>query len=100
MQRRTRATDPVRRSLAGDPTRRRLTTQERDIALLVGDGLSDQAIARHLALAPSTITTYVRRIRDRLDPANRRNLEAWVNARRDSAHPEAGLGRLDASQSA
>ena len=100
MQRRTRATDPTRPSLAGNPARRRLTAQERDIALLIGDGLSDHAIAHRLALAPSTVATYVRRIRDRLGLASRRDLAAWVSARRNPAHPEAGLRRVDASQSA
>jgi DNA-binding NarL/FixJ family response regulator len=100
MQRRTRATDPTRPPLGGDPARRRLTAQERDIALLVGDGLSDLAIAHRLVLAPTTVATYIRRIRDRLDLAGRWDLEAWVNARRDPGHPEAGLRRVDASQSA
>ena len=76
MQRRKRATDPTRPPLAGDPARRRLTAQEREIALLVSDGLSDHAIAHRLALAPTTVATYVRRIRDRLDLAGRRDLEA------------------------
>jgi DNA-binding NarL/FixJ family response regulator len=100
VQRRTRATDPAQPSLAGHPARRRLTTQERDIALLVGDGLPDRAIAHRLALAPTTVATYVRRIRDRLDLAGLRDLEAWVNARRDPAHPEAGLRRVEASRPA
>ena len=82
MRRRTRATDPARPSLAGDPARRRLTAQEREIALLVGDGLSDRMIGERLALAPSTVATYVRRIRDRLGLADRQGLAAWVNARR------------------
>jgi len=100
MRRRTRASDPTRPSLAGDPARRRLTAQERDIALLVSDGLSDHAIAHRLALAPTTVATYVRRIRDRLDLTARQDLAVWVNARRDSAHPEAGLRRVDALRSA
>jgi len=100
MRRRTRATDSTRPSLAGAPSGRRLTAQEQEIALLVGDGLSNRAIARRLALAPSTIATYVRRIRDRLDLAGRGDLAAWVNARRDPAHPEAGLRRVGVSRSA
>jgi DNA-binding NarL/FixJ family response regulator len=100
MRRRTRATDPARPPLAGDPVRRRLTAQEWEIALLVGDGLSDRMIGERLALAPTTVAPYVRRIRDRLGLADRRGLAAWVDARRDPAHPEAGLRRLDASGSA
>src|SRR5215204_2989145 len=97
MEHRRRATDPAEPSRAADPTRRRLTVQEQAVAMLVGDGLSDRAIAHRLALAPTTVATYVRRIGDRLDLAGRQDLVAWVNARRDPAHPEAGLRRVDAS---
>jgi len=93
MQRRTRANDPSRPSLGGNPAPRRLTAQEQEIVLLVGEGLSDRVIAHRLAVAPSTVGTYVQRIRWRLGVEQRGDLAAWVNARRDPGHPEAGLRR-------
>ncbi len=99
MRRRKRASDSARPALAGDPARRRLTAQERDVALLIGEGLKDYAIARRLSIAPKTVATYVRRIRSRLNLASRQELVAWVTARRDPAHPEAGLARTDESHS-
>ena len=38
---RRRRTDPEDRRLASDPTRRRLTNREREVALLVADGVED-----------------------------------------------------------
>jgi len=88
-----RATDPPRTPLAPDPTRRRLTAREREIALLVGDGLKDAAIAKCLGLAATTTRSYIRQILQRLGLKDRGELVAWVAARRHSGHPEAGLRR-------
>jgi len=94
MEHRRRATDPT------GPSHRRLTAQELQVGLLMGDGLSDRLVAQRLELAPTTVATYVRRIRDRLDLASRADVAAWVNARRDPAHPEAGLRRGDVGDGA
>ena len=95
MRNSVRQTDPPRASLGSNPTRRRLTAREQEIALLVADGLKDVAIARRLGLSTSTVAAHVRRIQSRLGFNGRPDLIAWVNARRDRDHPEAGLRRGD-----
>lgn len=79
-----RSTDPSRTPSAPDPTRRRLTAREREVALLVADGLKDAVIARRLGLAATTTGHYIRRILQRLQLKDRRELAAWVAARRSS----------------
>jgi len=86
-------TDPPRSPWASDPTRRWLSAREREIALLIADGLKDLVIARRLGLSASTIGTHARRIQSRLGLGDRAELIAWVKARRSSAYPEAGLRR-------
>jgi DNA-binding NarL/FixJ family response regulator len=91
-----RATDPPRAPLGVDPARRRLTDRERAVALLVAGGLPVAAIAARLGLAPGTVSNYTQHILRKLDLDSRRELAAWVNARRDSADPEARLRRTRA----
>ena len=93
VQRSVRASDPTRDPWAPDPARRRLSPREREIILLVGDGLKDIVIARRLGLSASTVATQVRRIRARLGLTDRTALIAWVAERRSSVYPEAGLRR-------
>jgi probable F420-dependent oxidoreductase len=80
--------------LRPDLTVRRLTPREREVALLVADGLKDAAIARRLGLTPSTVASYVGRIQRRLDLAGRADITAWVAARRLPGNPEARLRRV------
>jgi len=54
-----RQTDPPRPPWAPDPARRRLTEREREVALLVADGLKDVVIARRLGLSRSTVGTHI-----------------------------------------
>jgi DNA-binding NarL/FixJ family response regulator len=89
-----RATDPPRSPFGVDPARRRLTDRERSVALLVADGLSVAAIAARLGLATGTVAGYTQHILRRLNLDSRRELAAWVNARRDPAAPEVRLRRL------
>jgi DNA-binding CsgD family transcriptional regulator len=88
-----RQTDPPRFPLGSDPTRRRLTAREQESVLLVADGLKDAAIAKRLGLGLSTVGTYIRRIQHRLGVDGRGELAAWVAARRNPNHPEAGFRR-------
>jgi two-component system nitrate/nitrite response regulator NarL len=76
--------------------RRRLTDRERAVALLAADGLSVAAIAARLGLAPGTVSSYTQHILRKLNLGSRRELAAWVNARRDPADPEARLRRARA----
>jgi DNA-binding NarL/FixJ family response regulator len=71
-----RSTDPPYRPAAPDPTRRRLAAREREIALLVGDGLNDAEIAERLGLDLSTTGLCVHTIRRRLRLKDRRDLAA------------------------
>jgi non-specific serine/threonine protein kinase len=79
--------------LEGDPTRKRLTDRERAVALLVGEGLSDRAIARRLGLSPKTVANYLRHICQRLDLGSRAEIAAWVTARRMPGAHDAPLRR-------
>jgi DNA-binding NarL/FixJ family response regulator len=88
-----RQTDPPRTPWASDPARRRLSAREREIAILVADGLKDVVIARRLGLSTSTVGTHVRRIRTRLGLNDRAGIIEWVAARRTSAAVKDGLRR-------
>ncbi len=54
-----------------------LTTRERQIALLVADGLKNRSIADRLALSPATVATYIQRIQARLGLSGRQQIAAW-----------------------
>ena len=90
-----RSTDPLPTSPGPDRTRRRLTARERDIALLVGDGLKDAAIAMRLGLAVNSASVCVRRILLRLRLKDRRELAAWVAARRSPEDAGRRLRRME-----
>ena len=64
------------------------------MALLVADGLDDDAIARHLGLSPHTVESYIRRVRMRLALASREDVALWVNVRRDPDDPGGRLRRI------
>ena len=79
------------------PAVRRLSDREREIALLLADGLKDAVIARRLGLAPGTVGAYISHIRLRLGLASRVEIAAWVQARRDPDDPTGRLQRVEAS---
>lgn len=68
----------------GQPTPRaqRLTDREFEVAELVTDGLTNQAIATRLSVAPRTVETHVENIRRKLRVRSRAQIAAWV-----AAHP-------------
>jgi DNA-binding CsgD family transcriptional regulator len=59
-----------------------LTPREREVALLVADGLKNMLIARRLGIAPGTVNTYVQQIKGRLQLAGRSEIAAWIVADR------------------
>src|SRR5436190_1206828 len=63
------------------PSAKRLTVRERQVALLIAEGLKDASIARRLGLSASTVGTYVRHIQQRLRLDSRAEIAAWVTAR-------------------
>ncbi len=56
----------------------RLTGRELEVAELVAAGLTNQAIARRLAVAPRTAEAHVENIRRKLDVHSRAQIAAWV----------------------
>jgi non-specific serine/threonine protein kinase len=55
-----------------------LTRREREVALLVAQGLTNRAIARQLHLSERTAANHVQHILDKLDLENRAQIGAWV----------------------
>ena len=56
----------------------RLTGRELEVAELVAAGLTNQAIARRLAVAPRTAEAHVENIRRKLEVRSRAQIAAWV----------------------
>jgi pimeloyl-ACP methyl ester carboxylesterase/DNA-binding CsgD family transcriptional regulator len=65
----------------------RLTDREFEVAGLVTDGLTNQAIARRLSVAPRTIETHVENIRRKLRVRSRAQIAAWVTETRLRRRP-------------
>jgi pimeloyl-ACP methyl ester carboxylesterase len=56
----------------------RLTRRELEVARLVAEGLTNQAIARRLSVAPRTAEAHVENIRRKLEVRSRAQIAAWV----------------------
>src|SRR6266542_1192557 len=55
-----------------------LTAREREVALLVADGLANRVIAERLAVSERTVETHVRNVLTKLGLANRTQVAAWT----------------------
>jgi DNA-binding NarL/FixJ family response regulator len=55
-----------------------LTVREREIAVLLADGLANRAIAERLVLSERTVETHVRNLLAKLAFANRTQVAAWA----------------------
>jgi DNA-binding NarL/FixJ family response regulator len=55
-----------------------LTAREREVALLVADGLANRAIADRLTVSERTVETHVRNLLTKLGLANRTQVAAWT----------------------
>lgn len=74
----------------GEPhASQRLTRRELEVAGLVAEGLTNQAIASRLAVAPRTAEAHVENIRRKLEVRSRAQIAAWVTEYRLS-HPGPG----------
>jgi pimeloyl-ACP methyl ester carboxylesterase/DNA-binding CsgD family transcriptional regulator len=60
----------------------RLTDRELEVAELVAEGLTNQAIARRLSVAPRTAESHVENIRRKLQVSSRAQVAAWVTEQR------------------
>jgi pimeloyl-ACP methyl ester carboxylesterase/DNA-binding CsgD family transcriptional regulator len=60
----------------------RLTSRELEVAGLVAEGLTNQAIARRLSVAPRTAEAHVENIRRKLQVRSRAQIAAWVTEHR------------------
>ena len=65
----------------------RLTGRELEVAGLVAEGLTNQAIARRLSVAPRTAETHVENIRRKLDVHSRAQIAAWATEQRLGSSP-------------
>jgi pimeloyl-ACP methyl ester carboxylesterase/DNA-binding CsgD family transcriptional regulator len=63
----------------------RLTDRELQVAELVAEGLTNQAIARRLSVAPRTAEAHVENIRRKLEVRSRAQIAAWVTRRQPHA---------------
>jgi pimeloyl-ACP methyl ester carboxylesterase/DNA-binding CsgD family transcriptional regulator len=59
-----------------------LTDREMEVAALVAEGLTNQAIARRLSVAPRTAEAHVENIRRKLQVRSRAQIAAWVTEHR------------------
>jgi pimeloyl-ACP methyl ester carboxylesterase/DNA-binding CsgD family transcriptional regulator len=59
-----------------------LTARELQVAELVAEGLTNQAIARRLSIAPRTAEAHVENIRRKLEVRSRAQIAAWVTEHR------------------
>ena len=59
-----------------------LTGRELEVAELVAEGLTNQAIARRLSVAPRTAEAHVENIRRKLQVHSRAQIAAWVTEQR------------------
>jgi DNA-binding NarL/FixJ family response regulator len=60
----------------------RLTGRELEVAGLVAEGLTNQAIARRLSVAPRTAEAHVENIRRKLQVHSRAQIAVWVTEHR------------------
>ena len=60
----------------------RLTSRELEVAGLIAEGLTNQAIARRLSVAPRTAEAHVENIRRKLQVRSRAQIAAWVTEHR------------------
>jgi ATP/maltotriose-dependent transcriptional regulator MalT len=73
---------------------RSLSARERTVVRLMGHGLSNKRIARHLSITPETVKSHAKHIFCKLEVQTRAQAvyRAWVL---DLIHPDQGMGLAD-----
>lgn len=85
------ADEAILRGLDGVSEATELTPRERDVIGLIGDGLSNKAIARQLDISPHTVKSHVRNIMDKLALHSRLQIAAYLHKPGDAQAAEAQL---------
>ncbi len=67
---------------AADQRAGRLTAREREVALLVGRGLTNRQIAKELSISERTVSTHLSKILKKLELNSRAQLAAWITEQR------------------
>ncbi|TDQ53812.1 helix-turn-helix transcriptional regulator [Actinorugispora endophytica] len=69
---------PRRRPQAPDTAPSALTRREHEIALLIGEGMSNRSIAESLFISPATVARHVANIHTKLGFNSRTQIAAWI----------------------
>jgi two-component system, NarL family, nitrate/nitrite response regulator NarL len=77
--------EAVVRGLDGVAEATDLTPRERKVVSLIGDGLSNKAIARELDISPHTVKSHVRNVMDKLALHSRLQIASYVHRSPDDA---------------
>jgi DNA-binding NarL/FixJ family response regulator len=70
--------EAVARGLEGVSEATNLTPRERNVVSLIGDGLSNKAIAKALEISPHTVKSHVRNVMDKLALRTRLQIAAYI----------------------
>jgi DNA-binding NarL/FixJ family response regulator len=70
--------DAVARGLPGVSEATDLTSREKKVVNLIGDGMSNKAIAKNLGISPHTVKSHVRNIMDKLALRTRLQIAAYL----------------------
>lgn len=71
--------EAVLRGLAGVNEATGLTPREQKVVSLIGDGLSNKAIAKDLGISPHTVKSHVRNVMDKLTLHSRLQIAAYLH---------------------
>jgi two-component system, NarL family, nitrate/nitrite response regulator NarL len=80
--------EAVVRGLEGIAEATDLTARERKVVSLIGDGLSNKAIARQLDISPHTVKSHVRNVMDKLALHSRLQIASYLH--KTSEDPDRG----------
>jgi two-component system, NarL family, nitrate/nitrite response regulator NarL len=79
--------EAVGRGLPGVSEATDLTPRERKVISLIGDGLSNKAIARTLDISPHTVKSHVRNVMDKLALHSRLQIAAYLRRTESDSEP-------------
>jgi DNA-binding NarL/FixJ family response regulator len=77
-----------------NPATQRLSPREREVALLLAEGLKPELVARRLMMSLTAVKLHAQRAQWRLGLPSRAALIQWVRDRRDPACQDGRLRRL------